>query len=372
MNFALGYAGSISGPIRNPYDPRRHANGSSGGTGAGIAADFATVGIGEDTGGSIRGPAAAAALVGHRPTVPLVSRYGVMPSRPSADTVGPIARTGKDAAIVLDVIAGYDPSDPVTAYSVGRLTSPTVASLKPDALRGARFALISQAMSPSTDATSSDFSAVRTVLNQAVNAVRSQGAEVLTDINIPRLPDRLKEAADAGIYETDAAIDGYLAWHPNAPFKTLRAILQTGHVLPWRARTLTVSVGRSVDEPEFGRLQRRAEDTRIQLLALMATHKIDAFIYASSDHSPGLVAADVMTNPAEGDTRHGSNRALAPWVGFPATVVPAGFTPDGLPVGLEIMGRAFDDAKILAYAFAFEQATRHRQPPPATPRLQAH
>lgn len=227
-------------------------------------------------------------------------------------------------------------------------------------------------MSPSTDATSSDFSAVRAVLNQAVSAVRTQGAEVLTDITIPRLSDRLKEAADAGIYETEAAIDGYLAGHPNAPFKTLRAILQTGNVLPWRARTLAVSVGRSVDEPEFGRLQRRAEDIRVQLLALMATHKIDAFLYASSDHSPGLVAADVMTNPAEGDTRLGSNRALAAWVGFPATVVPAGFTPDGLPVGLEIMGRAFDDAKILGYAFAFEQATRHRRPPPATPRLLAH
>ena len=119
--FASGIVGSASGPIRNAYDPRRHASGSSGGTGSGVAANFATVGIGEDTGGSVRGPAAVSSLVGLRPTVPLVSRYGMFPARPSTDTVGPMARTVKDAAIVLDAIAGYDPNDPVTAYAVGHI-----------------------------------------------------------------------------------------------------------------------------------------------------------------------------------------------------------------------------------------------------------
>src|SRR5262245_63747224 len=94
--FASGYAGSVSGPIRNPYDPRRNPSGSSGGTGAGVAANFATVGIGEDTGGSVRGPASAGSLVGLRPTLPLVSRFGMLPFLPTYDTVGPIARTARD------------------------------------------------------------------------------------------------------------------------------------------------------------------------------------------------------------------------------------------------------------------------------------
>ena len=119
--YASGYFSSASGPIRNAYDPTRNASGSSGGTGSGVAANFATIGIGEDTGGSIRGPASVSSLVGLRPTVPLVSRHGVFPARPSTDTLGPITRTVRDAALVLDVIAGYDPKDPVTAYAVGHI-----------------------------------------------------------------------------------------------------------------------------------------------------------------------------------------------------------------------------------------------------------
>ena len=119
--FASGYVGSAFGVVRNAYDPTRIASGSSGGTGAGVAANFATVGIGEDTGGSIRGPAAVHSLVGLRPTLPLVSRFGMMPARPTTDTLGPIARSVKDAALVLDAIAGYDANDPVTAAAVGQV-----------------------------------------------------------------------------------------------------------------------------------------------------------------------------------------------------------------------------------------------------------
>ena len=111
--FASRYVGSAFGVSRNPYDPSRSPSGSSGGTGAGIAANYAVVGIGEDTGGSIRGPASVGSLVGLRPSVPLVSRFGMMPAKPSQDTLGPITRTVRDAAILLDAIAGYDPNDPV-------------------------------------------------------------------------------------------------------------------------------------------------------------------------------------------------------------------------------------------------------------------
>ena len=127
---------SVSGPIRSPYDPRRHPSGSSGGTGAGIAADFAVAGIGGDTGGSVRGPAAVNSLVGLRPTLPLVSRAGSVPFKPSYDAVGPLTRTVMDTARVMDVIAGYDPSDPVTAYAVGRTPRSYAEGLVSSAMSG--------------------------------------------------------------------------------------------------------------------------------------------------------------------------------------------------------------------------------------------
>src|SRR6516225_11360002 len=144
--FAQAYSGSAFGDCHNAYDPRRSPSGSSCGTAIGVAANFAAVGIGEDTGGSIRGPAAHASLVGLRPTLPLVSRFGMMPSRPTQDTLGPIARTVTDAAILLDTIAGYDPDDPITAAAVGQVPPSYTAFLTADGLKGARIGIIREPM----------------------------------------------------------------------------------------------------------------------------------------------------------------------------------------------------------------------------------
>ena len=173
--FASGYFSSASGPIRNAYDPRRNASGSSGGTGSGIAANFATVGIGEDTGGSVRGPAAVNNLVGLRPTVPLVSRHGMFPGKPSTDTLGPMTRTVKDAALVLDSIAGYDSKDPLTAYAVGHVPSSYASFLTRDGLKGARIGVIRQPMDRKTDVSSNDYKKVRSVIDRAVSDLRALG-----------------------------------------------------------------------------------------------------------------------------------------------------------------------------------------------------
>jgi Asp-tRNA(Asn)/Glu-tRNA(Gln) amidotransferase A subunit family amidase len=368
--FASGYAGSASGPIRNPYDPRRHASGSSGGTGAGIAANFATTGIGEDTGGSIRGPAAVTSLVGLRPTVALVSRHGLFPARPTIDTVGPIARTVKDAAIILDVIAGYDPNDPVTAYAVGHIPTSFVSILTRDGLKSARIGVIQQAMDDRTDPASEDYKKVHAVIERAIGELKTLvGAELVAPLTIPNLPERLNKIYDGNVFETEAAVDAYLSQHANAPVKTLRAILLSGKVLPSRARVLMNSVGRSTDDEGYVQVQRLVENTRQVVLALMAEHELDALVYATSDLPPSLIAPDVMTNPVVDDTRLGSNRRLAAILGFPAITVPAGFTIDGLPVGLEFMARPFADATLLRFGYAYEQATHHRKPPAITPVL---
>lgn len=369
--FASGYAGSISGPIRNPYDVRRHPSGSSGGVGAGLAADFATIGLAEDTGGSVRGPAAMGSLVGHRPTTSLVSRHGVFPTRPIYDSTGPITRTVSDAATVLDVIAGYDPKDPVTAYAVGRLPTSFGAHLHVDALRGARLGLLRQPTHATTDPSAADYRAIHIVVDRAVTELEARGAEVVEGLKVPDLATRLGRAYDDDIFETEEAVNAYLGGLERAPVKTLRQLLLTpGGVLPWRARGLMGTVGRTTDEVGYLRVLRAAESLRVDVLAMMAEHRLDGFIYTTADHYPHVIAADIMTNPAtDGDTRPGSNRTLAPVLGFPATTVPAGFTSDGLPVGLEFMTRAFEDAKALGYAYAYEQATRHRRPPATTPPL---
>jgi amidase len=366
--FASGILGSASGPIRNAYDPRRHASGSSGGTGSGVAANFATTGIGEDTGGSVRGPAAVSSLVGLRPTLPLVSRYGMFPARPSTDTVGPMARTVKDAAIVLDAIAGYDPNDPVTAYAVGHIPTSYTSLLARDGLKGARIGIIRQAMDAKTDAASEDYRKVKAVIDKAIDDLKALGAELVEPVTIPDVIDRLNKTYDGNLFETEAAINDYLAQLANAPLRTLRDILLSGKVVPSRARVLMNSVGKSTDDAGYVQVQRLAENTRQAVLTLMADQKLDALVYATFDHQPVLIAPDAMTKPVV-DDRLGNNRRLSSILGFPAITVPAGFTTDGLPVGIEFMARPFAEAMLFRLGYAYEQGTHHRRPPVSTPAL---
>jgi Asp-tRNA(Asn)/Glu-tRNA(Gln) amidotransferase A subunit family amidase len=368
--FASGYYGSASGPIRNAYDPARNASGSSGGTGTGIAANFATVGIGEDTGGSIRGPAAVSNLVGLRPTLPLVSRHGLFPARPTTDTVGPITRTVRDAALVFGVIVGYDPKDPVTASAVGYAPAAYTSFLDADGLRGARIGVIRQPMDAKADMASDEYKKVRAVIDRAIGEIRARGAEIVDPVTIPDVIDRVQRAYDGNVLETEAAIDAYLAARPTAPARTLRDILLSGKVTPSRARTLMNTVGRTTTEPAYAAAMRTAEDTRRIVFTLMADHRLDALLYATFDYAPGRIAPDVMTRAVVEDVAGiGNNRRLSPVIGFPAIAVPAGFTSDGVPVGLELMARPFAEPTLFRLAYAYEQATRHRRPPASAPAL---
>ncbi len=367
--FAQRYVGSGSGIIRNAYDPTRNPSGSSGGTGTGVAANFGLVGIGEDTGGSIRGPAAVNSLVGLRPTLALVSRFGMMPASPTQDTMGPMTRTVADAARVLDVIAGYDPNDPVTAESVGRVPTSYLAALKPDALRGVRLGVLRQARDTSELGRDPEgFASVRAVFDRALDDLRAAGAVVVDSLTLPSS----EEGGVGNSYETEEATDAYLAQHPGAPVRTLREILLSGDVNPWRARSLISNVGRSTREIGYLSVLRQREALRINVLKLMADHQLNAVVYATFDAPPTLIAADVLTNPRPRDAYgRGGNRGLSPAIGFPALTVPAGFSDGMLPVGLEFLGRPYSEAELLAMAYAYEQRTKHRRPPPSAPRVPA-
>jgi len=369
--FAAGYIGSSYGIARNAYDPARSPSGSSSGTGSGIAANFAMVGIGEDTGGSVRGPAAFASLVGLRPTVPLVSRFGMMPATPTNDTLGPIARTVKDAALLLDVIAGYDPNDPVTAYAAGQVPATYTAFLNTDGLRGARIGVIREPVDPKTDPASDDYKKVKAVIDQALADLKKLGAEVVDPVTIPELQDRVKKTFEDNLFETEQAIEGYLAKHPNAPAKTLREILLTGKVVPSRSARLMSNVGKTTADPGYLQVLLLKEETRQIVLKLMADHRLDALVYATYDHQPSPIPSDALTTPKFADLADpGNNRRLAPILAFPALTVPAGFTTDRLPVGIEFMGRQFSEPTLFKLGYAYEQGTRNRKPPTATPPLQ--
>ena len=366
--FAQRYVSSSAGIIRNAYDRTRNPSGSSGGTASAVAANFGLVGIGEDTGGSIRGPAAVSNLVGLRPTLPLISRFGMMPASPTQDTMGPMTRTVADAARVLEVIAGYDPKDPVTAESYGRVPANYSSALKADALRGVRLGILRTPRDSAQRARDPEgFAAFDSLFTAAVADLRALGAEIVDSLDIPVLRQRGGGGND---YETEAATNGYLAEHPNAPVKTLADILTSGEVVPWRARSLYGSAGQSTNDIGYLAVMKRREAVRTGVLQAMADERLDAIIYLTFDAPATVIAEDVMTNPRPTDGYGlGDNRGLSPTLAYPALTVPAGFAPNGMPAGLEFLGRPYSEQQLLAFGFAYEQRSKHRRAAPTAPAL---
>src|SRR5580704_17532199 len=224
--YAVGYAGTAFGDCHNAYDPTRDPGGSSCGPAVGVTADFATIGIGEDTGGSIRGPASNESLVGLRPTLPLVSRFGLLPSTPTRDTLGPMTRTVRDAAVTLDVIAGYDPADPVTAQSYGLKPASYTRFLERNGLRGMRLGVIRTAVGRDADPNAADHKEIEAILTEATRDLRSRGAEIVDPIVIPGLVELLNESGN-GTAETEEAVNSYLTQYPQAPVHTLKEIVDS-------------------------------------------------------------------------------------------------------------------------------------------------
>ena len=367
--FASRYVGSGFGFIRNPYDPRRNPSGSSGGTGAGVAANLGMIGIGEDTGGSIRGPSAVHSLVGLRPTLPLVSRYGMMPANPTTDTMGPMTRTVMDAAILLDAIAGYDPNDPVTAMSAGQVPDSYSGGLSEDGLDGARIGIIRDPMDQALDTASEGYRQARAIVDAAVEQLRALGAEVVDNVAIPGV-DGVNAIYSMNPHETEAATNDYLAELDDPPYTTLRSILLSGRVTPWRATGLANSLGKTTRDPGYLAYLLARDQLRQDVYQVMADHNLDALVHTTFDHPPSLIAPDVETNPSPADDYGlGDNRLLSPLTGWPALTVPAGFTPDGLPIGIEFLGRPFTEGMLIRFGYAFEQATGHRRPPDSAPPL---
>lgn len=211
-----------------------------------------------------------------------------------------------------------------------------------------------------------EYAAVRTVFDRAIADLRAQGAVVIDSLVVPPVTAR-REGND---YETEEATDAYFAQHPNAPVKTLKEILLTGPVNPWRARGLIEYVGKRTSDAGYLFVMQYREAQRTAVLKLMADERVDVLVHATYDAPPTLIATDVLTNPRPTDGYgRGDNRGLSPSLGWPALTVPAGFSEGSLPVGLEFLGRPWSEAQLFAYGYAYEQATKHRRPPATAPAL---
>jgi amidase len=351
--YGITTVGSLFGQTRNPYAPGRNPGGSSGGTGAAIAASFAAVGLGSDTCGSIRLPAAHNSLVGIRATQGLASRGGIVPLAHSQDIGGPIGRTVTDVAILLDAIVGYDPDDPQTAESVGRIPRSYTEFLQLTGLRGARIGILTDLFG--TDPADAE---VAGIVRAALDEMRALGAEVV-EVSIPNLSPLL---VGAGVIREEFRADlaAYLAARPTAPIKTLKEVVDSGQFHPMVRDVLVAA--QNVDELDpkdyLEKLVRRGA-IRQTALAAMADHNLDALAYPPIRRKAAPL----------GEAQPGNNCVLSATSGLPAIVVPAGFTEDGLPVGVELLGRAWGEGQLIRLAYAYEQGTRHRRPPTSTPPL---
>lgn len=342
---------SLGGQTLNPYDPRRCPGGSSGGTGAAIAASFAAVGWGSDTCGSIRIPSAFGSLAGLRPTQGLVSRSGVMPLSHTQDIPGPLARTVRDLAIALDATVGVDSSDAATRVLVGRGTPRFTDSLRTDALRGARIGILTSYF---TDADGEILDTVRS----AIRAMKAAGADTVR-VDIPAFDSLIANTSVINFEHKFDMID-YLARTPGEPVKSIADILASGlESAALEARfKLADSLGTKNGEAYRRALARQAV-LRDRIMAIMDSLRLDAIVYPTMRRKPALV----------GDPQLGSTCALSAQTGLPALSIPAGFTADGLPVGVELLGRAFGDVRLVSIGYAFEQLGPRRRAPFSTPPL---
>ncbi len=345
----------LPGYTRNPYALNRVTAGSSGGTAAAVAASFGTVGLGSDTGNSIRGPSAHQALVGIRSTMGLTSRAGVIPLNFTADIAGPMARTVADAVAVFDVIAHSDPADSVTARADAQRDSSYSASLRRGALRGARIGILRQAYVRETLD-----SEVNQVFDRAISDMRAQGAVIVSDARVDSLQAIMRQQR-GGCNRFKFDLERYLAERaPNPPVKTLEEIVRSRRFHPSvELRLREASAATEAPELSAGCASREAVRAalRIAVAQLMDSLQLDALVYPTWSNPPRLIG--------DLNTPHGDNSQLfSPSTGFPSITVPMGYTRENtLPAGISFFGRAWSESRLIALAYDYEQATKHRRPP---------
>ncbi|MGD1091881.1 MAG: amidase family protein [Bryobacteraceae bacterium] len=368
---SAGAYSSLGGQSRNPHDLLRTPSGSSGGVGVAVAAAYAPLGLGTDTGGSIRGPSTSNGIVGLKPTHGLLSRNGIIPLSLTFDTGGPMARNVYDVAAAMGVMTGIDPADAATKKSDGKFSTDYTKNLDANALRGARIGIARDFMGADPD--------VDWVMESALEAMRHAGATVV-DVHYPKwLMDVKGEFYNAIRYpEFVVQIKEYLSTlGPKYP-KSLDEMIDRANRF-----TATRADGAGPDPSRWALFKREAESgtledyhytsvrdyglpmVRAAINGILEAQNLDAIVYPTSSRRPALLSEPPA--PSGGGRESATN--IANLTGFPDLIVPAGFTGDRLPVGISFFGPAFSEQKLLSIGYSFEQATKARRRPVHAPAL---
>ncbi|MDA9049515.1 amidase [Pseudomonadales bacterium] len=356
---------SSFGRTANVYDPSRVPAGSSGGTASGVAASFGVAGMGSDTGNSIRGPASHLALFGIRSTIGLTSRDGIIPLAFDRDIAGPLTRTVEDGAKIFNTIAGYDANDPLTVE--GMREADYTKFLHKNGLKGARIAILGALLD--TDGKDPE---IASLFAAAVNDLRQAGALVLEDIDIADLSAHLNDDSffcprfryDMWVYLNSLGDE--------APFLDVNTLLASGQFDPTAERGLNYFKDQPLDVapdnwqlacPTWPHHPQRNAFAR-DVVAAMDAQNVDILIYPSWTHPPAPI------EQADAEYKGDNSQLIAPATGLPAVTVPMGFSQGKWPAGLQMLARPYAEGLLFKYAYAYEQATKHRSSPPGFAELQ--
>jgi amidase len=351
----------------NAYDLDRVPAGSSGGTASGVAASFGLIGLGSDTGNSIRGPSSHLDLVGIRSTIGLTSRDGVIPLSFDRDIAGPMGRTVEDVARVFNVVAGYDPADPYTEAGRDRKEADYTEFLDPNGLQGARIGVLRSLV----DREDADTAIVR-IFEAAVADLERLGAEIVDPFEFDVYEHLEVEGLFCQRFRYD--MHEYLkSLKDAAPMTDVLEVLETGQYAPYAERSLRSYLDTPMDVPP-SRWDPPCPDYQdhpgrqaflADLTAAMGQAGVDALVYPSWLNPPAHI------DRAREEYRGDNSQRLAPPTGAPAITVPMGFSYGHLPAGLQILGRPYAEGLLFKYAYAYEQGTHHRRPPEGFPALMA-
>ncbi len=357
---------SSYGTTANAYDVTRVPAGSSGGTASATAASFGVIGMGSDTGNSIRGPSSHLALFGIRSTIGLTSRDGVIPLAFDRDIAGPMTRTVTDGAKAFNVLAGYDAADPYTELGRGRRETDYTVFLDSDALAGKRLGVL-RALVDTEDAKP----AVIAVFDKAVADLEGAGAIIVDPVEVPGFAEHLEGDYFCARFRYDMRV--YLkSLGEGAPLSDVMEVLETGQYSPYIEDGLKFFGGNPADIhprdldppcPDFTEHKGR-QSFLADVIQAIDDANVDALIYPSWTNPPAPL--DMAREEYKGD----NSQLVAPATGLPAVSVPMGFTNEKWPAGLQILGRPYSEGLLIALSFAFEQATQHRKPPPGFPEFE--
>jgi Asp-tRNA(Asn)/Glu-tRNA(Gln) amidotransferase A subunit family amidase len=363
-DFATSWFGfsSKSGETRNPYVLERDPGGSSSGTGAAVAASLGAVGIGEDTGGSIRLPSSFNNLVGVRVTPGLVSRDGMSPLVVFQDTAGPMARTVTDAAILLDALVGYDERDPYTAaYVIAGSPKSFAESLDKDGLKGVKIGILTDAFGDDSDPESRE---VNKLVRAAIKSMEGAGASFV-EISLPGLMDYIVETS-LYLHHSRHDINGFLSKRGDLKLKTVADIHKAKQYHPALDlfELLVTGPEKPSDDPEYYRKLASREDFQRAAVNLLAKNGLTAMcfpcvrVYPPTKDTVRAGKTNTLTYP--------TNTLIAAQTWMPSICLPTGFTPEGIPVGMELVVYPYHEHDLFKLGYAYEQTTQHRKSPTST------